>query len=418
MKRDEAKIKEQFRSELTELRQRIAESEARRKQLDKELKITESKYGGLIEKTGAGIAVTDLKSRFTFVNKALCKMIGYSKDDLIGKPFAEFLHPDYKKGITELFWNAFKHPGQKLHLEFKVIHKKGHSIWMYSNPTITWLKNKVVGFNAIIIDITEHKQAEEALRQSERNYKELANSITDVFFAMDEQLRNTYWNRASEELTGVSAKDAVGKHLYDLFPDTEATRMGERMYLKVLRTKKPQHFVNEYSLGGKAFVFDISAYPSGDGISVFVKDITGRKRMQDTLWQSEENYRMLFERSPIGITTLDMKGVIKTCNDAVCVKSGYSKDDFIGKHFSKVSTIRAGDTPKFMKMFASLIRGEIPKPIEVMYTRKDGTTGWTETHISLLKLSGKRIGIQVIQNDITERKQAEEALRGSEEKYR
>ena len=206
MKRDEAKIKEQLISELTELHSRIAESEAKRKQLDKELKITESQYGGLIEKTGAGIAVTDLKSRFTFVNKALCKMMGYSKDDLIGKPFAEFLHPDYKKGVMELFWNAFKHPGQKLNLEFEVIHKKGHSIWMYSNPTITWLKNKIVGFNAIIIDITEHKRAEKALRESERNYRELANSITDVFFAMDEQLRNTYWNRASEELTGVGQR--------------------------------------------------------------------------------------------------------------------------------------------------------------------------------------------------------------------
>jgi len=64
-----------------------------------------------------------------------------------------------------------------------------------------------------------------------------------------------------------------------------------------------------------------------------------------------------------------------------------------------------------MKLFASLLRGKIPKPLEVIYTRKDGTTGWTEAHISLLRFSGKRTGIQVIQNDITERKQAEERER-------
>jgi len=137
----------------------------------------------------------------------------------------------------------------------------------------------------------------------------------------------------------------------------------------------------------------------------------GLEFAESEIRESGEKYQRLFELSPMGIVVLDMKGVIIDCNSAVCTQSGYSKDDFIGKHFSKVATIRAGDIPKFMKVFASLIRGKIPKPLEVTYTRKDGTTGWTEVHISLLKSGGKRIGIQVIQNDITERKQAEESLR-------
>ena len=144
----------------------------------------------------------------------------------------------------------------------------------------------------------------------------------------------------------------------------------------------------------------------------------GLEFAESEIRESGEKYQRLFELSPMGIVVLDMKGVIIDCNSAVCTQSGYSKDDFIGKHFSKVATIRARDIPKFLKMFASLIRGKIPKPLEVTYTRKDGTTGWTEAHISLLKSGGKRIGIQVIQNDITERKQAERVLKESEEKYR
>jgi len=138
--------------------------------------------------------------------------------------------------------------------------------------------------------------------------------------------------------------------------------------------------------------------------------LEGKRKQAEFPLPGSDEYQRLFELSPVGITILDMKGVITACNSAVYMKSGYSKDDFIGQHFSKVSTIRARDIPKFIKIFASLIRGKVPKPLEVMYTRKDGTTGWTEAHISLMKLSGKRIGIQVIQNDITERKQAEEEI--------
>jgi len=138
---------------------------------------------------------------------------------------------------------------------------------------------------------------------------------------------------------------------------------------------------------------------------------TGLEFAENKIQESEEKYQRLFELSPMGIVVLDMKGVITACNTTVCLESGYSKDDFVGKQFSKVSTIRAGDIPKFMKVFASLIRGKVPKPFEVTYTRKDGTTGWAELYISLLKLGKRKIGVQVIQYDITERKQAEEILR-------
>lgn len=129
--------------------------------------------------------------------------------------------------------------------------------------------------------ITERRLAEAAREKSEEKYRELANSITDVFFGFDTGLRYNYWNRASEELTGIAAKDALGKHLYDIFPKDEQTTRAEEAYLKVLRTKQPQHFVNEYQLGGKDFVFEISAYPSEAGLSVFVKDITERKRIEE-----------------------------------------------------------------------------------------------------------------------------------------
>jgi PAS domain S-box-containing protein len=134
---------------------------------------------------------------------------------------------------------------------------------------------------------------ERALRESEERYKELADSIADVFFAMDKDLKYTYWNKASEELIGIAAKDAIGKSLYEIFPDISETRRAGRVYLDVLREKKPQSFTNEYHLGGKDFVFEISAYPSGTGLSVYVKDITKRKQAEEELRRSQERLRNL-----------------------------------------------------------------------------------------------------------------------------
>lgn len=140
------------------------------------------------------------------------------------------------------------------------------------------------------------------------------------------------------------------------------------------------------------------------------QEIAERKQAEQLLRQNEERYRLLFELSPVGITILDMKGMITACNPAVYRNGGYSEADFVGKHFSKIASVRAQDIPKFMKMFVSVLKGEVPKPFEVAYRRGDGSTGWTELHIGLLEAGDKKLGIQVLQRDITERKRMEQEI--------
>ena len=120
------------------------------------------------------------------------------------------------------------------------------------------------------------KSRESALRQSEERYRELSDSIADVFFAVDNDLRCIYWNKASEELTGIAAEDAIGKTLYEISPDTPENRRAERVYLDVLREQRPQSFTSEYPLGGRNFIFEIVVYPSRTGLSVYAKNITER----------------------------------------------------------------------------------------------------------------------------------------------
>ncbi|MFC2016835.1 PAS domain S-box protein [Chloroflexota bacterium] len=141
------------------------------------------------------------------------------------------------------------------------------------------------------------------------------------------------------------------------------------------------------------------------------------RQAETILSAEEESYQRLFELFPIGVTVLDMKGVILYSNSAVYSKGGHTESEFTGKHFSKIASVRLKDIPIFIRVFNSVVRGKIPKPFEAVYQRKDGTTGWTELNISLIKVGRKR-RILVIQHDISERKQAEEKLQQSEERYR
>jgi len=147
------------------------------------------------------------------------------------------------------------------------------------------------------------KQAKKALREVEGKYQELAESISDVFFAMDNNLRYTYWNKASEILTGIPAEKAVGKTLMEVFPDNEAREQVKKMYLRVIETKKPEHLIVTYP-GNEQIVHEINTYPTREGVSIFINDITSRNQAEEALRESEERYRILFESSRDAIMTL------------------------------------------------------------------------------------------------------------------
>lgn len=143
----------------------------------KALKKSEDNYRSLVEYSSAGVAVANLKGSLEFVNEALCKMLGYSKEELIGKPCINFIHPEDKKNISKIFFSSFKNPKKRVYLEFRVIHKKGHTIYLSSTPTPFIHNKKIIRFNAIINDITERKKAEEQKEKLQLRLKQYAKKL-------------------------------------------------------------------------------------------------------------------------------------------------------------------------------------------------------------------------------------------------
>ena len=128
--------------------------------------------------------------------------------------------------------------------------------------------------------------------------------------------------------------------------------------------------------------------------------LTEHRQPKEALGESEELYRSMIELSPDAIVAADLKGVILLCNAAATELSGYSRDEMMGKHFSKVGLIRLRDTPKYLKIFTSVQRGGIHKPFELPFHRKDGTAFVAEVRVNSLKVGGKTI-VQATIRDIT-----------------
>jgi len=262
-----------------------------RRKAEEALQESEERYRSLVEAAPDVIYTLSAEDgSLTSLNPAFETLTGWSRAEWLGKPFMGIVHPDDRSAAVETFQKALRGEAPPLY-QLRVLSKSGEYLVGEFTSTPLMKGGKVVGELGIARDITERKRAEKALQASEAHYRELANSIADVFFEMDEHLRYTYWNKASEILTGIPAEDALGKSLLEIFPDTPETGRAEKVYRDVLTTQQSQVFVNDYVLRGKHYFFEISAYPSRRGISVFVKDITERKLAEEASKRAEEQLK-------------------------------------------------------------------------------------------------------------------------------
>ncbi len=162
---------------------------------------------------------------------------------------------------------------------------------------------------------------------------------------------------------------------------------------------------------------------TGDPATVYCKlahsiqQVVKRKKVEEKIRQSEKRYRNLFELAPDALLTLDMNGVITSCNASTLVMSGYSRDELIGQHFSKLGFLRMKDFIKYHALFASIERGKVTRSLQVTWRRKDGTSIFSELTIGPLTEESKNVGVQIIARDVTERKKAENLALESQQKF-
>jgi PAS domain S-box-containing protein len=268
----------------------VVENITERKRAEQALRESESKYRSLIETAGAGVTTIDIEGKFVLVNQALCDLIGYSKMELIGQPFVFFLHPDDTGKMLEIFQSATQHPDQSPHLEFRLVHKDGHTVYCYSNPTTIWHQERITGFNAIVIDITERKQAEEALRASQEKYRDLVAEIGDGIFITDERGEVTFVNPALVQIHGFEhPEQLVGRNFMEFVAPSSSNEVA-LYFRRVAEGELPKIPVTLEIVrpDGMQAVIEVKASVKQDGGKItgthgVVRDITERKRAESKL---------------------------------------------------------------------------------------------------------------------------------------
>jgi PAS domain S-box-containing protein len=416
------KSKKQLTTEVKHLRQRIAEletAETERKQVEDALRKSEEKYRTIVEISPDGIAIA-AKGRHVFVNKTLAKIFGVSNpDELIGKPLMDYIHPSYRKIARKRIEEQIKRRTPVPLIEEKMLRADGTIV--YTEVAAAPLKYEgKEAILAVIRDITERKQIEEALRESEERYHSLfANSQDAILLTVpDGSIFDV--NPAACQMFGRTAEEIklIGR---EGLVDSMDPRLGEALKERT-RKGKVRAEITMIREDGSRFPADITSTIFTDErgrqlTSMIIRDITERKRAEESLRESEERYRSVVDNIDLGINLIDSDHNIIMVNATMEERFNKPVSEIIGKkcfrEFEKRSAV-CHHCPGVQTMATGRAA-----EVETEGVRDDGSR--FQVRLQTFPVISQDFGATAfieIAEDITDRKRMEEALRESEEKYR
>ncbi|MCK4663130.1 MAG: PAS domain S-box protein [Bacteroidales bacterium] len=398
----------------------IARDITERKQAEKALQQSEEKYRTLVESLEEGIGNLDEKENFIFVNRAATKILGYSKEELLEKNLRELTTPEEFKKVLEQ--TSIRKTGKTSRYEMYIIRKNGEKrvISITASPIIDD-DGKYKGAFGIFHDITEHKQAEKALRESEEKYRTLTETISDVIFTLDLEGKFTYFSPRFEELTAYSANEFIGKPFTEIIAP-EYHELTVNSFRKGLDGEKTQAFEIEFLFkDGRRFPFEINPSSLFDANGQIIgrlgvaRDITERKQAEMKLRESEEQFRTMVEHANDMIWTLNTQGHFTFYNHQAEIITGHKFEDWNNKKYNPL--IHPDDVEIVNTVFIKTLSGESQK-YTVRVIKENNEISILSVNTAPIYKKGKISGTVSFGRDITKRKQAEEALHESEEKYR
>jgi PAS domain S-box-containing protein len=398
-----------YELQLIERTAHLASLAIERAQTQAQLRASEQRYRSLFESVPIGLYRSTPEGRIVDANDALVQMLGYpSREKLLETPAqALFCDPADRqrwqaemdaKGVVSYFVTQLKR-------------YDGTPIWVVDRArAVRDPQGTILYYDGSLVDITEQRRSEEALRASEARYRALVESSPDGI-GIHQDGRVVFVNPAGARLLGAQNPDElVGKPAMDLLHPDYREVVRERIQ-RSLATGQPAPPLMEkfIRLDGTVIDVEVTAVPimweGRPAMQVVFRDITDRKRMEEELKASEERYRDLFENANDGIYILDRAGRIVSFNRKAEEITGYTVEEVRGQSYT-LFLPPGPERKKARRAFLKNMRGQ-PDKTELTIIRKDGREVILELSTRPIWQGGQIVGIQGIGRDITERKELE-----------
>jgi PAS domain S-box-containing protein len=354
---------------------------------------------------------------FKNLNPAWERTLGFNTEELKAKPYSEFIHPDDRQA-TEAEASRLENPEVTFAFENRYLCKDGSYKWLSWNAVST-PKRKVI--YAVARDITERKQIDEELRESEERFRLLVEGVEDYgIFMLDPTGHVASWNQGAERIKGYKADEIVGRHFSCFYPQED------------LLKDKPEHELQiavaegrceddgwRLRKDGSRFWANVVITSLTDGagklcgFSKITRDVTERKRAQELLQETEERHRKLFENNPHPTWVYDRETLrFLAVNPAAVKKYGYSSDEFLAMTIKDIRPPE--DVPSLLESVAGVRDGDEKLGIW-KHLKKDGSDLDAEITSYGMNFGGRAAEV-VVAVDVTQRKRDEAEKRKFTEK--
>ncbi len=388
-----------------------------RKKMEVALQESEEKYRRIVETATEGILAVDTERRLTYVNQQLAKMLGYTIEEMLGRKYESFLPEDQL--LEDTAQAKIRAQGKSAVYERCFLRKDGQRHWiLVSAKAITDSEGKFAGSFGMFTDINERKRAEAALQESEERYRRIVETANEGVLSFGSDTKINFVNRQMAAMLGYTIEEMMGREFETFLAEDQLSEHHVQMknraqgkdaiYERCFRRKDGQRY---WMLVSAKALMDSQGHYAGS-FAMFT-DINDRKLTEAALYESEKQYRLLFETAKEAIVVIQ-KSRLSYFNPVMSELTGYSHEEILDMNFFEF--VYQEDRDLAIANHNKTIMGNSSEQrIQFRMVRKDASICWVEMGSVRFTWKGEAATLNFI-IDITEQKNAEiELIRLNEE---